>query len=73
MKCNDGRGARPGEKHHLSKLNDRLVREIRTRYDAGELLHEIQDWLLVSEDVNIESCYGTLYPIVKRQAWRHVA
>jgi hypothetical protein len=71
MRCNDGRGARPGEAHHKAKLTDGLVREIRRQYDNGRLLREIDDWLY-SQGVDIKSCYGTLYPIVKRRAWKHV-
>lgn len=60
--------AHKGERHHKAKLTEDDVRDIRRRYDGGEKLESI--W---HDYPQIEHCWGTLHPIVKRKTWRHVA
>ena len=59
--------AHKGERHHKAKLTEDDVRDIRRRYDGGEKLESI--WHSYPQ---IENCWGTLHPIVKRKTWKHI-
>lgn len=60
-----GRAFRPqGEKHHASILTDEDVREIRRRYQGGELMK------FLAEDY--ETTPSNISQIVNRRTWSHV-
>lgn len=56
---------RPGEKHHMVKLTNEIVMEIRKRY-VEEKLSQIQ----LGKLYNCSSI--TIHNIVKRKSWKHI-
>lgn len=61
---NAGRWA-TGENRWNARLNDELVLQIRKRYEVGEKYCSIADDLGLNRN--------TVYHVVKRHSWRHVA
>lgn len=51
----------------MTKLTKEDVRDIRRRYAEGETLESI--WHSYPQ---IQSCWGTLGPIVRGTTWKHV-
>lgn len=55
---------RKGSCHHKAKLNESIVREIRSLLDQGENPNEIAHRFGVT--------HGTIWFIAKRMTWRHI-
>lgn len=55
-----------GTKHHLSKLNDSLVREIRKLHSTGK-------YSIRALSMKYEVNWGTINNVVQRDTWKHVA
>jgi hypothetical protein len=64
--CNKGRGNKPkGEKHHLSKLTEKQVKEIREKYSQGGTTYK-----KLGEEYGVEQT--VIGKIVRYESWAHI-
>lgn len=54
-----------GSKNHLAKVNEELVKEIRTKYATGNYTYQ-----QIADDLNVNQ--ATIGYIVTRHTWKHV-
>ncbi|PRH79340.1 hypothetical protein C6N75_09655 [Streptomyces solincola] len=55
-----------GTRHHNAKLDNRKVRQARKSFDTGK-------WTVTALATKYGVSWGTMYALLKRQTWKHVA